>query len=540
MQRLLNWLWNRAVLFALLVAAALILALAGPYLPQAQQIWAEDIRDPVDFQAGAQGFLASQQAELERRTTEAGTLTADQLRQRIAALQANLAAARGRQDAAGSGLFAAYRPSQIAARTKAEIEIAAIESELAVLRAALAPRETLDKAQTYLEAHPTMPTKAAIAAVKAQCAAARRERSAFQQRWKIDQGLRETFQLERTELEDAEREKCRKASDLADKRAKAIAWDRQRKTAQQALAAAPAQAQALPQSLASNAGHITLRDILWQAGSWLLLITLAPFAYRTIAYFVLAPIAASRPPMRFARSGAAPPEPVASPSAISQAITLGGHDEVLVRQDYLQSSSLAARKGFRWLLDWRRPLTSLASGMRFLTAISGAGEQITVSAVKDPFAELSVLTLPEGAACILRPSALAAVVQPEGAPLRITSHWRIFSLPALLTWQWRYLAFHGPARLVVKGGRGVRIEPATRGRIVGEGQILGFSTDLAYAVIRSETFWPYFFGREALLKDRVEASGGVLLIEEAPLAGKSGIRRGIEGLADAALKLIGI
>jgi hypothetical protein len=540
MQRLLNWLWNRAVLFALLVAAALILALAGPYLPQAQQIWAEDIRDPVDFQAGAQGFLASQQAELERRTTEAGTLTADQLRQRIAALQANLAAARGRQEAAGSGLFAAYRPSQIAAHTKAEIEIAAIESELAVLRAALAPRETLDKAQTYLEAHPTMPTEAAIAAAKAQCAAARRERSVFQQRWKIDQGLRETFQLERTELEDAEREKCRKASDLADKRAKAIAWDRQRKTAQQALAAAPAQAQALPQSLASTAGHITLRDILWQAGSWLLLITLAPFAYRTIAYFVLAPIAASRPPMRFAGSGAAPPQPVASPSAISQAITLGGHDEVLVRQDYLQSSSLAARKGFRWLLDWRRPLTSLASGMRFLTAISGAGERITVSAVKDPFAELSVLTLPQGAACILRPSALAAVVQPQGAPLRITSHWRIFSLPALLTWQWRYLAFHGPARLVVKGGRGVRIEPATRGRIVGEGQILGFSTDLAYAVIRSETFWPYFFGREALLKDRVEAGGGVLLIEEAPLAGKSGIRRGIEGLADGALKLVGI
>jgi hypothetical protein len=540
MQRLLNWLWNRAVLFALLVAAALILALAGPYLPQAQQIWAEDIRDPVDFQAGAQGFLASQQAELERRTTEAGTLTADQLRQRIAALQANLAAARGRQEAAGSGLFAAYRPSQIAARTKAEIEIAAIESELAVLRAALAPRETLEKAQTYLEAHPTMPTEAAIAAAKAQCAAARREHSAFQQRWKIDQGLRETFQLERTELEDAEREKCRKASDLADKRAKAIAWDRQHKTAQQALAAAPAQAQALPQSLASTAGHITLRDILWQAGSWLLLITLAPFAYRTIAYFVLAPIAASRPPMRFAGSGAAPPQPVASPSAISQAITFGGHDEVLVRQDYLQSSSLAARKGFRWLLDWRRPLTSLASGMRFLTAISGAGERITVSAVKDPFAELSVLTLPQGAACILRPSALAAVVQPQGAPLRIISHWRIFSLPALLTWQWRYLAFHGPARLVVKGGRGVRIEPAMRGRIVGEGQMLGFSTDLAYAVIRSETFWPYFFGREALLKDRVEAGGGVLLIEEAPLAGKSGIRRGIEGLADAALKLVGI
>ena len=178
--------------------------------------------------------------------------------------------------------------------------------------------------------------------------------------------------------------------------------------------------------------------------------------------------------------------------------------------------------------------------MRFLTAIRGDGERVTVSAVRDPFAELAVLSVPAGSACVLRPSALAAVVQQQDAPLRIVAHWRLLSLPAWLTWQWRYLAFHGPARLVVKGGRGVRIEPAERGRIVGEGQILGFSTDLAYAVIRSETFWPYFFGREALLKDKVAAGGGVLLIEEAPLAGRSGLRRGFEGFVDALLKVGGV
>ncbi|HSJ77597.1 MAG TPA: hypothetical protein VK913_02580, partial [Erythrobacter sp.] len=264
------------------------------------------------------------------------------------------------------------------------------------------------------------------------------------------------------------------------------------------------------------------------------------FAYRVIAYHVLAPMAARWPPMRFGAAGTDPPAPGSEKSAVSVTITLGPYDEALVRQDYLQSSSLTGAKRTRWLLDWGHPFTSFASGMRFLTAVRGAGERVTVSAVKDPFAELAVLAVPEGAACVLRPSALAGVVQTAGEPLRITSHWRVFSLPALLTWQWRYLAFHGPARLVVKGGRGVRIEPAERGRIVGEGQIIGFTAGLAYAVIRSETFWPYFFGREVLLKDRLEAGDGVVLIEEAPLAGRSGIRRGFEGMADAVLKLGGI
>jgi hypothetical protein len=287
-----------------------------------------------------------------------------------------------------------------------------------------------------------------------------------------------------------------------------------------------------------------LRDILIEAFTWLIAATLIPFAYRVIAYHVLAPVAARWPPMRFGTAGTTPmgkgPAPGSEKSAVSVTITLGPDDEALVRQDYLQSSSLTGAKRTRWLLDWGHPFTSFASGMRFLTAVRGAGERVTVSAVKDPFAELAVLAVPEGAACVLRPSALAGVVQTAGEPLRISSHWRIFSLPALLTWQWRYLAFHGPARLVVKGGRGVRIEPAGRGRIVGEGQIIGFSAGLAYAVIRSETFWPYFFGREVLLKDRLEAGDGFVLIEEAPLAGRSSIRRGFEGMADAVLKLGGI
>ena len=67
-----------------------------------------------------------------------------------------------------------------------------------------------------------------------------------------------------------------------------------------------------------------------------------------------------------------------------------------------------------------------------------------------------------------------------------------------------------------------------------------FCTNVSYSVIRSETFWPYFFGRESLLKDRVEEGRGVLLIEDAPFAGRSGLRRGFESALDAAFKLFGI
>ncbi len=211
-------------------------------------------------------------------------------------------------------------------------------------------------------------------------------------------------------------------------------------------------------------------------------------------------------------------------------------------QGFLQSTSDVGPKSTRWLLDMHHPFTSIAAGLTFLVRIRGEGEQTTISATHDPFAEVTVLALPAGASCVLQPRALAAVAQPIEHPLRMTSHWRLLSLNAWLTLQLRFLVFHGPARLVLKGGRGIRIERAEQGRIFGQDQVVGFSTDLGYAVTRSETFWPYFLGREPLLKDRVTAGGGVLILEEAPMAARRSGRtpRGIEGAIDAAMKVFGL
>lgn len=274
----------------------------------------------------------------------------------------------------------------------------------------------------------------------------------------------------------------------------------------------------------------------------LILITATPYLIRLLMWFVLAPLAMRRPSIRLQMPGGrgatiAP----AAPSATSVAVRLQPGEELLVRQDYLQTSSVSGAKGDQWFLDWKKPITSLATGLVFLTRIRGDGETTTISATRDGLAEVTILPLPEGASCALHPRALAAVTQPIGRSLQITPHWRWASLNAWLTFQFRYLVFHGPARLVLKGGRGVRVEPADKGRVFGQDQLVGFSADLAYSVIRTETFWPYFLGRQQLLKDRVIEGDGVLIVEEAPFTARNGeVRRGLEGFVDAGMKAFGM
>ena len=281
-----------------------------------------------------------------------------------------------------------------------------------------------------------------------------------------------------------------------------------------------------------------------EAAAWALLgILLLPYFIRTFLYYVVAPFAARRRSIRIKVPGASR-VPIGLPAEQSRAscpVPLDEGEELLVRQGFLQSSPDGASLRTRAMLDWKSPLTSLASGMTFLTRVRGAATTTVISADEDPFAEVTAIDLPEGAAMVLQPRALAAVVQPQDRPLRIESQWQLFNLNAWLTQQLRFLVFHGPARLVLKGGRGVRVERVDQGRRFGQDQLAGFSADLAYSVARSETFLPYLFGREPLLRDRVEGGTGILVIEEAPYAGRrKGLRGGLEGAFDAVLKAFGI
>lgn len=308
--------------------------------------------------------------------------------------------------------------------------------------------------------------------------------------------------------------------------------------------AATAQGQELEASLEREAKRwwkrLGIDALIWPAVWALVAIILTPFAIRTLFYWVLAPLASLREPIRLLEPAEAIPLP-AERSAVSKGVRLGDGSELLVKQGFLQTSSQGGVKATQWLLDTSHPISSFAAGLWFLTRIRGAG-MTTVSAVRDPFAEVTRLELPVGAACVLQPRAIVGVVQPIAAPLRITSHWRLGKLNAWLTWQLRFLVFHGPADIILTGGRGVRVEPAEAGRSIGQDQLIGFSAGLSYSTGRTETFLPYLFGQEGLLRDRIAAGSGILIAEEAPRAGqaKTGIKRGLEGAADAFLKVFGI
>lgn len=275
-----------------------------------------------------------------------------------------------------------------------------------------------------------------------------------------------------------------------------------------------------------------------------------PLAIKAFFYFVLAPVASRLPPLSIARelqlpgcSVPLPPHGQSRISAVSQALLLRPGQHMLIHPEYLQSSPVSTRKRTQWLLDWRFPFTSLAAGMAALTRIeSDTQASVTISASDDPLLEIAVLQLPAGSALVFQPRALVGLVVDAGQPLAMSSHWRLGSLHAWLTLQLRFIVFRGPVTLIVRGCRGVRLERAGQGRSISQSATLGFSTDVLYSTLRSETFIPYLRGQQALLNDRFDGENGVYLYEETPRHGKQPGKADswFEGFTDAILKVFGI
>jgi len=281
---------------------------------------------------------------------------------------------------------------------------------------------------------------------------------------------------------------------------------------------------------------------------WILVgLMLAPFLVKAFLYGVFAPMAEKLAPIRIIPNDQAPeiPEPVGS--AVSIHVEIGPNEELFLQSDFVQSSSKSSLKRTQWLLNPRIPFSSIASGMFALTRIrseEGRTTRVVVSSQTDPLGEVGLIEIPAGAAMIVQPRSLAGVVKHVGVPVRITRHWRLSSLHAWLTLQLRYLAFHGPCKLILKGCRGVRSERPEPGqpRLINQAATIGFSANLDYKVTRCETFVSYLRGKEELFNDLFAGGPGCFVYEEMPAAGrKTGIAgRGLEGVIDAFLKAFGI
>jgi hypothetical protein len=277
---------------------------------------------------------------------------------------------------------------------------------------------------------------------------------------------------------------------------------------------------------------------------------LSRLAVKLLLYYVVAPFASRRPPVRllgayeslaFARP--VPPARAGRISDESLSIRLGEADELLVRPEYLQSSSENSVKRTVWLLNAALPFTSVLSGMYLLTRVrSSAGDEVVLSPAHDAFDELCMIELPTGAAFVCQPRSLAAVVQPRGQGLHVTRHWRMGTVHAWLTFQLRFLVFDGPCKLILKGRRGVRMEAAGGGRLINQAATLGFDASVPYSTVRTETFVPYWLGKDELFNDRFGGIDGSYVYEERPLDRRGNVLlgRGLEGLSEGVLKVFGI
>lgn len=564
-----GWLGRKAVLYVLLVLAIGCATLLAPWLKQVlagttpTQLRAQ-ILDEANRAIAAERDRTTQTFKIE--TASLRTASLETLARRAANLESERMRLLGAlASAKPSWLLALSDRQALLTNERQRLRVAWIDQELPVIAAAReavasrgaslaaaadlsAQQEAVDRATSLCKAaREALQTyevrwrwrlrswwdsderKALVATRDQRCAAAQ---VAIKQRDRLSTVMK--ARSEAAQVAEAAFDRAANATDILSQAGQTLAADAQR--ARIELSGS------LPQKLRLWSQRIGLAALLRAAAVALALIIASPFLIRLFCYFILAPLAMRRPSVRLnlpdGTSGDIAP---VSKSRTSVQVRLEIGEELLVRQDFLQTSSHRGAKSTQWFLDWRKPLTSLTSGLTFLTRIRGDGEETTVSAVRDGLAEVTILPLPAGSTCVLQPRAVAAVAQPIGQPLRITSHWRLGSLNAWLTLQLRYLVFHGPARLVLKGGRGVRVERAEHGRIFGQDQLVGFSADLAYSVTRTETFWPYFLGREQLLKDRVLEGGGILVIEEAPYSSRFGrTRRGIEGMVDAGMKIFGM
>ncbi|MDG2520410.1 hypothetical protein P7B02_02565 [Caulobacter segnis] len=566
-RRIVGWLGGTAALYIVLVLAILAGGFVAPWIksqwrdPAHQLALADRIEQQVIAPLARERDEA--QNRLERMGVEARAQSLDQLDRSIArARSARNTETDARRGGAAKALSLARGDAgALLEDGRRELRINALDAEITGLTAA---RERIVKGELVnARGLDVAAARATADEARTACRAARLAFEAASGRWSVKASLGIYDRRNVEALRSAMQTRC-DASRAADRRqldaqriqdvaarsyTAAQTWTNVRIApvtgdAEAWIAERRLEAQGtLGQKLSLWAERVHLNAALWKAGVALALIIASPFLIRLFCYFVLAPLAMRRPQIRVLDgvSEGATIRP-AERSSASVSVRLSEGEELLVRHGYLQTTSDAGPKSTQWLLDSRHPITSLASGLVFLTRVRGEDQVTTVSATRDPFSEVTILDLPQDGACVLQPRALAAVAQPIGRRLKITSHWRLFSLNAWLTLQLRFLVFHGPARLVLQGGRGVRVERAEHGRILGQDQVVGFSTDLAYSVTRTETFWPYVLGREPLLKDRVAAGQGVVIIEEAPLSRLRGGHRprGIEGGLDALMKVFGL
>jgi len=278
----------------------------------------------------------------------------------------------------------------------------------------------------------------------------------------------------------------------------------------------------------------------------LLGIILVPVGIKTFFFYVAAPLVDMMPAIQLIPNASDTINITninkGNISSVSKAIILEKDEELSIRPEYIQDlPHHKSKKSTQCFINNRLPFSSISTGLFLLSRITTENsEPIIVSATKDPLMEVGVINLPNGSSLVSHPRSLVGVIHKAGEQINITKHWRLFSLQAWLTLQLRFLIIHGPCNLIVNGCRGVRIGEAREARMIDQSATLGFSANLNYKNTRSETFIPYFMGKENLFNDLFHGDQGIYVYDEMPDLRRKAGASGFDWFFDTVLKAFGL
>ena len=204
---------------------------------------------------------------------------------------------------------------------------------------------------------------------------------------------------------------------------------------------------------------------------------------------------------------------------------------------YLDDSSNSLKKTTEWLFDWSYPVMSYICGLYGMTKFRNtlqSKEQcvnITSNCPDEYFVEISFAA---GSEVYIVPSAIVAY----SGSLKLKRHWRIFNAMAWCMGQISYFTLSGTGKCVIKGLGGIKINKTIDNELHKRKfrSILMATLNENMRVVRTETFFPYFSGKEELFDLQLQGNG-VFISKNTVMEGEN--KTGITRLRDSFFAAIG-
>jgi len=241
-----------------------------------------------------------------------------------------------------------------------------------------------------------------------------------------------------------------------------------------------------------------------------------PLVWKGFWYYGIAPLAERSPPMHVLPADV-PGTCMATGSGKVLEILVEPDAPLLTRMEWLQQYSPTLAKRTRFLLDWRFPFISYASGLREMTEVrvrpGQPGDRAVLTSAEDPNAYLVAVELKNHPGIVLKPGVVVAI----RGDIVLQSRWRLGSVHGWISGRLRHILFTGTGTLYLTGHGGLEWHTSDSPVVVEEALVLGYDGRAAFATARTETFWPYFRNRTSLFDYRFPGGQGFVRQTAAPV-----------------------